>query len=108
MSGIPQDVVSLYLRAQNLEQMRRIDEAVVLYEQAVTANFDSAGPYDRLIAIYLGREQHGDVIRVAAAALDNVRTFPDKRAWYESIKQRSAEAVENQSGHGADRRGAEF
>jgi hypothetical protein len=104
MSRTPQDVVSLYLRAQNLEQMRRIDEAVPLYEEAVAAHFDSSGPYDRLIAIYLGREQHADVVRIASAALEHVRTFPDKRAWYESMRVGSSESLARRP----DRRGAEF
>ncbi len=104
MSPTPQDVVSLYLRAQNLEQVRRTDEAVELYEEAVRAGFDAAGPYDRLIAIYGVREQHDEVMRVATAALEYVRTFPDKREWYESIRKASAEAHAVQ----LDRRGAEF
>lgn len=104
MSATPQDVVALFLRAQNLEQVRRVDEAVELYEEAVRARFDSAGPYDRLIAIYSEREQHGDVARIAEMAFEHVRTFPDKKKWYESMQARSAEA------HAArpDRRGAEF
>ena len=61
----PDKLVQLYLRAQNLEQMRRIDEAIVFYEQAVAAHFDAAGPYDRLIAIYRGRDEHAEVKRVA-------------------------------------------
>lgn len=104
MSRTPQDVVGLYLRAQNLEQVRRIDEAVALYEEAIAEGFDSAGPYDRLIAIYLASERHADVVRVAGMALDNVRTFSDKRAWYESVQSKSREAQGTQSDH----RGAEF
>lgn len=104
MGATPQDVVALFLRAQNLEQVRRVDEAVELYEQAVQAQFDSAGPYDRLIAIYSEREQHDDVARVAGVALEHVRTFPDKRTWYESMRDRAAEAHAAQP----DRRGAEF
>lgn len=104
MSRAPEDVVSLYLRAQNLEQVRRTDEAVKLYEEAVASGFDSAGPYDRLIAIYRGRDQHADVVRVAAAAVRHVRTFDDKRAWYESLRRGAEEAAAQQP----DRRGAEF
>jgi hypothetical protein len=104
MSRTPQDVVSLYLRAQNLEQVRRTDEAVELYEEAVRAGFDSAGPYDRLIAIYADREQHNDIVRIATAALAQVRTFPDKQRWYESVRTTSAEARTELR----DRRGAEF
>ena len=104
MSATPQDVVALFLRAQNLEQVRRTDEAIDLYEEAVKAGFDSAGPYDRLIAIYGVREQHNDVARVASAALEHVRTSPDKQKWYESLQTRAAEAHTAQP----DRRGAEF
>lgn len=104
MDRSPQDVVSLYLRAQNLEQVRRIDEAVALYEEAVASGFDASGPYDRLIGIYRAREDHAAVVRVATAALERVRTFGDKREWYESIKEGSAEALTHQP----DKRGAEF
>jgi len=100
----PDEIVKMYLRAQNLEQMRYVDEAAELYEQAVAARFDAAGPYDRLIAIYRGRDAHADVKRVAAAALANVRTFDDKRAWYESVRTGAEEAEASPS----DRRGAEF
>ncbi len=104
MSRTPEDVVSLYLRAQNLEQVRRIDEAVALYEQALSAGFDSSGPYDRLIAIYRARDQHADVVRVATAALESVRTYPDKKTWYESLREGARAALASQP----DRRGAEF
>jgi hypothetical protein len=100
----PEELVRMYLRAQNLEQIRQIDEAIVLYEQAVQARFDAAGPYDRLIAIYGGRNAHADVRRVAEAALANVRTFDDKRAWYERVRSGAIEAESAQP----DRRGAEF
>jgi hypothetical protein len=93
--------VRLYLRAQNLEQMLRTDEAIPLYEEAVEARFDAAGPYDRLIAIYYEREAFVDVARVAAAAVANVRTFEDKRNWYESMRT-------DAEGNARDRRGAEF
>ena len=104
MSRTPEDVVSLYLRAQNLEQVRRTEDAVALYEQAVQVGFDAAGPYDRLIAIYRGRDQHADVVRIAEAAITNVRTYPDKVKWYESLRDGAREALASQP----DRRGAEF
>lgn len=100
----PQDVVQLYLRAQNLEQVERTDEAVELYERAVAAGFDAAGPYDRLIAIYAGREAHADVVRVADAALVAVRTFDDKRGWYKRLRDEARAALPSQP----DERGAEF
>lgn len=101
----PQDLVALYLRAQNLEQLERFDEAAGLYEEAVTARFDAAGPYDRLIAIYRSQNRHADVARVAGAAVVAVRTFEAKRAWYGSIRD---EAREASSGEPADHTGAEF
>ncbi len=106
MSETPQDVVSLYLRAQNLEQVHRTDEAVELYEEAVKVGFDAAGPYDRLIAIYSSRSQHDEVVRVATVALKHVRTFPDKRAWYERVKEGASK--EAGAGRPTDPSGAEF
>jgi len=105
MSLTPEEIVRLYLRAQNLEQIRRVDEAIEIYEQAVRARFDAAGPYDRLIAIYTERDAHDDVRRVAAAAAANVRTFADKKAWYTSMRDRQ---LESGSSPRWDRRGAEF
>ena len=98
------ELVQIYLRAQNLEQMRHTDEAAALYEEAVAARFDAAGPYDRLIAIYGGRNDHVAVRRIAEAALVNVRTHDQKLEWYESVR---SGAVEAEGGQG-DRRGAEF
>jgi hypothetical protein len=97
------DLVTLYLRGQNLEQVERVDEAAELYERAVAAGFDAAGPYDRLIAIYTQREAFADVARVADAAAANVRTFDDKHAWYESVAAGAREAAAH-----PDRTGAEF
>jgi hypothetical protein len=94
----------MYLRAQNLEQMQRFAEAIPLYEEAVAARFDAAGPYDRLIFIYQARESYFEVARVAAAALENVRTYDDKRAWYEATRSGAEEAARERP----DRRGAEF
>lgn len=76
-----------YLRAQNMEQLGRIEDAVELYEQSVAGGFDSSGPYDRLIFIYSERSQHAEVVRIADAALGQVRTYEDKRAWYRRMKQ---------------------
>lgn len=101
---VPEDLVRDFLRAQNLEQIRRTDEAVELYERAVRAGFDSAGPYDRLIHIYRARESHQDVARVCGAALEHVRTYEDKRSWYETIRAGAEEAARERP----DPRGAEF
>jgi hypothetical protein len=92
----PEELVRLYLKGQNLEQIRQVEDAVELYEQTVAAKFDAMGPYDRLIAIYTAWDRPADVARVASAALENVRTFENKRAWYASLKEPS------------DSRGAEF
>ncbi|HYY44185.1 MAG TPA: hypothetical protein VE975_03235 [Actinomycetota bacterium] len=86
------DSVRLYLRGQNLEQLGRTDEAAGLYEQAVAVGFDSTGPYDRLIHIYSGRALHADVVRVAEAAIENVRTHEDKKAWYERMRSEALKA----------------
>jgi tetratricopeptide (TPR) repeat protein len=81
---IPTDeLVRDFLRGQNLEQLGRTDEAVDLYERAVAASFDAAGPYDRLIWIYQSRKAHRDVIRVAQASIRNVHTYPAKTQWYQ-------------------------
>jgi tetratricopeptide (TPR) repeat protein len=97
----PDELVRLYLRGQNLEQMLQVDEAIPLYEEAVAARFDAAGPYDRLIAIYHERESFAEVARIAAAAIANVRTFEDKRAWYEQMRTDAEGTVR-------DKRGSEF
>ena len=86
-------LVKIYLRAQNLEQLDRLDEAVALYEQAIEGRFDSTGPYDRLIAIYAGQGRHGDVVRVADDAVANVHTHHDKRAWYGRMREAAEKAL---------------
>lgn len=80
----PDEIVKDFLRAQNLEQVGRVDEAIALYEQAVADRFDASGPYDRLIFIYQQRNMRSDVIRVAKASLENIRTYPAKKMWYEA------------------------
>lgn len=86
------EIVAAYLRGQNLEQLGRTDEAIEAYEGAVRAGFDSAGPYDRLIALYGREARHADVIRVVDAALGYVRTYPDKKARYRSIRSAAERA----------------
>ncbi|HEY7873724.1 MAG TPA: hypothetical protein VIG64_01245 [Actinomycetota bacterium] len=86
------EVVKRFLRAQNLEQLGRIDEAIELYEIAVAESFDSTGPYDRLIGIYSHRARHADVVRVAERALSNVQTHDEKRAWYREMKDHAERA----------------
>jgi hypothetical protein len=87
------ELVNRYLRGQNLEQLGRVDEAVDLYESAVTAGFDSPGPYDRLIEIYSTRAQHVEVIRVAGAAREMVHTHHDKLTWYDSMADAAKRAM---------------
>jgi hypothetical protein len=87
------EVVRRFLKGQNLEQVGRTDDAIVLYEEAVESRFDSTGPYDRLIALYGERAQHREVARVAEAALANVHTHDDKRAWYELMRDEAVKAA---------------
>jgi tetratricopeptide (TPR) repeat protein len=86
------DVVKRFLRAQNLEQLGRIDEAIELYETAVSESFDSTGPYDRLIGIYSHRAQHSEVVRIADSALEHVKTHDEKRAWYREMREHAWQA----------------
>ena len=88
------EVVKAFLRGQNYEQVGRVEEAIELYEAAISAEFDSSGLYDRLIHIYADAARHADVIRVAEAAIINVHTYQDKKAWYEQMR---AEALKAQS-----------
>lgn len=87
------ELVNRFLRAQNLEQVARVDEAVELYETILAAGFDSIGPYDRLIEIYSNRAAHREVVRVADAALGAVHTYPEKRAWYEQMREAALKAA---------------
>ena len=86
------EMVKHYLKAQNYEQVGRVDDAIELYETAIAGGFDSAGPYDRLIHIYSHRALHSDVVRVSKAALVQVRTYDDKRAWYEQMRAEALKA----------------
>jgi pentatricopeptide repeat protein len=82
-----------FLRAQNLEQVGRVDEAIELYERMLDAGFDATGPYDRLIALYGDRALHAEVARVADTALAKVQTHPEKRGWYERMKADAGKAA---------------
>jgi tetratricopeptide (TPR) repeat protein len=88
------EMVKAYLRGMNMEQLGRIDEAIELYESAVADRFDSTGPYDRLIALYSHRGMHREVIRVAGEALQNVRTYDDKKMWYERMRSEATKALQ--------------
>lgn len=87
------DLVHRFLRAQNLEQVARVDEAIELYETMLAEEFDSIGPYDRLIEIYSNRARHGEVVRVAGAALEHVHTYAEKRRWYEQTREAAQKAA---------------
>lgn len=86
-------LVRHYLRAQNLEQLGRLDEAIELYERALQGGFDAAGPYDRLIHLYAARAAHAEVVRVAEAALVSVRTHEAKRTWYATMRDEALRAL---------------
>lgn len=87
------DLVKDFLKAQNLEQLGRTDEAIDLYELTVEGRFDAIGPYDRLIALYSHRGQHRDVIRIVDAALASVRTYEDKKEWYRTMRSAAEKAA---------------
>ena len=89
------DLVKSFLRAQNLEQIGRTDEAIELYEDVVSHGFDATGPYDRLISLYSNRAQHKEVQRIADAALRHVHTHEQKREWYGEMKKAALEADQN-------------
>jgi tetratricopeptide (TPR) repeat protein len=89
----PIDLVNRFLKGQNLEQLGKMESAIEQYEIAVGAGFDATGPYDRLIALYSHRAQHIEVIRVAEAALANVRTYEDKREWYRRMEAAARKAA---------------
>ncbi len=86
-------MVREYLRGQNMEQLGRREEAIAAYEQAVEGAFDATGPYDRLIALYADQALHDQVIRVAEMALANVRTYQDKRDWYQRMRDEAAKKL---------------
>ncbi len=89
------DLVKSFLRAQNLEQLGRVDEATRLYEDAVSGGFDSIGPYDRLIEIYSSQALHAEVVRIAETALRQVHTYEEKRVWYRSMRDAAEAAAKN-------------
>lgn len=87
------DLVKAFLRAQNLEQLGRTEDAVALYEAAIEHRFDATGPYDRLITLYSNQARHREVERVAAAALENVHTHEQKKEWYAQMRQAAIDAA---------------
>src|SRR5687768_4236955 len=87
------DLVKAFLRGQNQEQFGRVEAAIELYEEALSHGFDSSGPYDRLIALYSNQARHGEVARVATAALENVQTHEAKRSWYEQMRASAEKAA---------------
>lgn len=88
------ELVRRFLRAQNLEQIGNVDDAVGLYESVIAERFDSSGPYDRLIFLYSEGARHRDVVRVAEAAVAHVQTYEEKVAWYERMRADALAAEE--------------
>jgi tetratricopeptide (TPR) repeat protein len=80
------ELVKRFLKAQNLEHAGNIDEAIELYESIIDERFDSSGPYDRLLAIYKHRSRWREMARVAETALAQVKTYEDKKAFYERAR----------------------
>ena len=99
------DLVKSFLRAQNLEQLGRIEEATSLYEEAIAAGFDASGPYDRLISLYSNQARHKDVERVAGAALAHVQTHEQKRDWYVQMRDAAIKAAADVPAAAPKRRG---
>jgi hypothetical protein len=89
-----QELVKTYLHGRNLEHLDRMDEAVQSYETVLAEDFDSTGPYDRLIAIYSQQARHAEVMRVASAAIEHVKTHPDKLAWYSKMREEAERAAQ--------------
>ncbi len=89
----PDVLVREFLRGQNLEQIGKLEEAIVLYEHAVACGFDASGPYDRLLTVYERRRMHRDVIRVAQACLESVRTYPARKLFYEELLAKAEKAL---------------
>ena len=88
------ELVKTFLKAQNLEQLGRIDDSIELYELTIAEKFDSSGPYDRLIALYSNQARHQDVERVTEAAIANVHTHEQKKEWYEQMRDAAVKANE--------------
>jgi tetratricopeptide (TPR) repeat protein len=80
------ELVKRFLKAQNLEHVGNIDGAIELYESIIDERFDSSGPYDRLLAIYKHRSRWPEMARVAETALAQVKTYEDKKAFYERAR----------------------
>ena len=59
------------LRAQQLENAGRLDEAIQLYETNVTDGFQGVHPYERLRAIYTERQDYENAIRICEMAIAN-------------------------------------
>ncbi|MDQ3958475.1 MAG: hypothetical protein M3273_09160 [Actinomycetota bacterium] len=87
------DLVRQFLRAQNLEQVGRVEDAIELYEAMLAERFDAVGPYDRLIEIYSADARHADVVRVAEVAVASVHTYPEKQRWYDDMKEAARRAA---------------
>lgn len=95
MASSTVELVKCFLRAQNLEQLGRVEEATALYETTIAGGFDAVGPYDRLIDIYSHQALHHEVIRVVDMALGQVQTYEQKRVWYRQMRAAAEAAASN-------------
>lgn len=57
------------LKAKKLEKTGNIEEAIKLYEQNISENFEGNFPYDRLTIIYKKRKEIKNVKRVLENAV---------------------------------------
>ena len=64
-----QQIVDNNLRGIELEKAGRTDEAIILYEQNVSAAFHGSHPYNRLAIIYRKRKDYDNEIRVLRRAV---------------------------------------
>jgi tetratricopeptide (TPR) repeat protein len=92
-------MVNNNLRGIELEKEGKTDEAINLYEENISKNFDGNGPYDRLAIIYRKRKEYDSEIRVLNHAIEVFsklsKTSPrgDIKPKLEKFKQRLEKAI---------------
>lgn len=94
-------------QAEELEAEGKHEEAISLYEQNVAENCDVAYTYERLAALYAGREQYSD----EAAALSKALEIEKRRGPSDQVirlqkrieQSRLAESRSRKSGTGSRR-----
>jgi tetratricopeptide (TPR) repeat protein len=57
------------LKGIELEKLGKVDDAIVLYEQNITENFDGSHPYYRLSEIYHKGKLYNEEIRILEKAI---------------------------------------